>query len=151
MPAERVLAEPREQIVEHLLADPPRAPRGELQSAAVPGQVTGLLEPPSEVVERVEVPHRVVAEQLTDVSPVDRRQVVGGADIAQLVLQRIERLEQLRPLAAGMHIGVARVAAGEGGVDTPADAERAGLLLGSDETERLTAGPSASQYADDPV
>lgn len=72
-------------------------------------------------------------------------------------LERIERLEQLRPLAAGMRIGVARVAAGEGGVDTPADAERAGLLLsrpaaaGSNETERLTAGPSASQYAHDRV
>jgi 3-deoxy-manno-octulosonate cytidylyltransferase (CMP-KDO synthetase) len=44
-------------------------------------------------------------------------------------LERIERLEQLRPLAAGMRIGVARVAPGPGGVDTPADAARAEALL----------------------
>jgi 3-deoxy-manno-octulosonate cytidylyltransferase (CMP-KDO synthetase) len=46
-------------------------------------------------------------------------------------LERIERLEQLRPLAAGMRIGVGVAAPGEGGIDTPADAERAGRLLGS--------------------
>ena len=43
-------------------------------------------------------------------------------------LEGIERLEQLRPLAAGLEIGVALVessGAEEGGVDTPADAERA--------------------------
>ncbi|MDP9348057.1 MAG: 3-deoxy-manno-octulosonate cytidylyltransferase [Gemmatimonadota bacterium] len=40
-------------------------------------------------------------------------------------LERIERLEQLRPLAAGMRIGVGMAERGEGGVDTPADAERA--------------------------
>jgi 3-deoxy-D-manno-octulosonate cytidylyltransferase len=45
------------------------------------------------------------------------------------VLERTERLEQLRPLAAGMRIGVARVAPGEGGVDTPDDAARAEALL----------------------
>ena len=45
------------------------------------------------------------------------------------VLERTERLEQLRPLAAGMRIGVARVGAGQGGVDTPADAARAEALL----------------------
>ncbi|HET6233181.1 MAG TPA: 3-deoxy-manno-octulosonate cytidylyltransferase [Longimicrobiaceae bacterium] len=49
------------------------------------------------------------------------------------VLERIERLEQLRPLAAGMRIGVARVGAGEGGIDTPADAARAEALLASTE------------------
>jgi 3-deoxy-manno-octulosonate cytidylyltransferase (CMP-KDO synthetase) len=37
-------------------------------------------------------------------------------------LERIEKLEQLRPLAAGIGIGVAVVAPVEGGVDTPADA-----------------------------
>lgn len=52
-------------------------------------------------------------------------------------LEQIERLEQLRPLAAGIRIGVARVGPVEGGVDTPADAEiaesrlRADNLLGS--------------------
>jgi 3-deoxy-manno-octulosonate cytidylyltransferase (CMP-KDO synthetase) len=44
-------------------------------------------------------------------------------------LERIEKLEQLRPLAAGMSIGVAIVAAAEGGIDTPADLERATHLL----------------------
>ncbi|HEX2189636.1 MAG TPA: 3-deoxy-manno-octulosonate cytidylyltransferase [Longimicrobiaceae bacterium] len=44
-------------------------------------------------------------------------------------LERTERLEQLRPLAAGMRIGVGIAAAGEGGIDTPADAERAGRVL----------------------
>ncbi|HEV2150675.1 MAG TPA: 3-deoxy-manno-octulosonate cytidylyltransferase [Longimicrobiaceae bacterium] len=44
-------------------------------------------------------------------------------------LERIERLEQLRPLAAGMRIGVGIAAAGEGGIDTPTDAERAGRVL----------------------
>jgi len=39
-------------------------------------------------------------------------------------LERIERLEQLRPLAAGMSVGVAVASAAEGGVDTPADAVR---------------------------
>ena len=41
-------------------------------------------------------------------------------------LERVERLEQLRPLAHGIAIGVALVAdAGEPGVDTPADLARA--------------------------
>ncbi|NIU74158.1 MAG: 3-deoxy-manno-octulosonate cytidylyltransferase, partial [Gammaproteobacteria bacterium] len=34
-------------------------------------------------------------------------------------LEELERLEQLRPLAAGMSIGVAVVGATPGGVDTP--------------------------------
>lgn len=41
-------------------------------------------------------------------------------------LERVERLEQLRPLAHGLSIGVATVAdAGEAGVDTPDDLARA--------------------------
>ena len=39
-------------------------------------------------------------------------------------LEKIERLEQLRALEAGMAIGVAVVSEAEGGVDTPADARR---------------------------
>jgi 3-deoxy-manno-octulosonate cytidylyltransferase (CMP-KDO synthetase) len=57
-------------------------------------------------------------------------------------LERIERLEQLRPLAAGLEIGVAVVEAGsadEGGVDTPADAERAERRL----LEELSTAASA--------
>ena len=45
-------------------------------------------------------------------------------------LERIERLEQLRPLAAGIRIGVAVGPPAEGGVDTPEDAERAARVLG---------------------
>lgn len=44
-------------------------------------------------------------------------------------LERVERLEQLRPLAAGMRIAVRTVPACAAGVDTPADAERAAALL----------------------
>lgn len=44
-------------------------------------------------------------------------------------LERLERLEQLRPLAAGLTIGVGVVAETEGGVDTPADARRAEARL----------------------
>jgi 3-deoxy-manno-octulosonate cytidylyltransferase (CMP-KDO synthetase) len=44
-------------------------------------------------------------------------------------LERAERLEQLRPLAAGLRIGVAVGAPAEGGVDTPADAARAERIL----------------------
>lgn len=44
-------------------------------------------------------------------------------------LERIEKLEQLRPLAAGMNIGVAVVDHAPEGVDTPGDAERAEKIL----------------------
>ncbi len=44
-------------------------------------------------------------------------------------LERLERLEQLRALAAGLSIGVGLVAETEGGVDTPADAHRAEARL----------------------
>ncbi|HEX2207974.1 MAG TPA: 3-deoxy-manno-octulosonate cytidylyltransferase [Longimicrobium sp.] len=44
-------------------------------------------------------------------------------------LERIEKLEQLRPLAAGIRMGVAVGAPADGGVDTPADAERAERIL----------------------
>lgn len=40
-------------------------------------------------------------------------------------LESIEKLEQLRPLAAGLSIGVGIVSEAENGVDTPADAARA--------------------------
>jgi 3-deoxy-manno-octulosonate cytidylyltransferase (CMP-KDO synthetase) len=44
-------------------------------------------------------------------------------------LERVERLEQLRPLAAGMAIGVAVVApAPLGGIDTEDDLTRANAL-----------------------
>jgi 3-deoxy-manno-octulosonate cytidylyltransferase (CMP-KDO synthetase) len=49
-------------------------------------------------------------------------------------LERVERLEQLRPLAAGLRIGVAVVAAAEGGIDTPEDARRAADRLAGEGT-----------------
>lgn len=45
-------------------------------------------------------------------------------------LEALERLEQLRPLAAGLGVGVAVVADAEGGIDTLEDARRAGERLG---------------------
>jgi 3-deoxy-manno-octulosonate cytidylyltransferase (CMP-KDO synthetase) len=39
-------------------------------------------------------------------------------------LEKLEKLEQLRPLEAGLEIGVAVVEAADSGVDTPADAAR---------------------------
>ena len=44
-------------------------------------------------------------------------------------LESLERLEQLRPLVAGLRIGVAVAESAEGGVDTLEDAERAELRL----------------------
>jgi 3-deoxy-manno-octulosonate cytidylyltransferase (CMP-KDO synthetase) len=44
-------------------------------------------------------------------------------------IERLERLEQLRPLAAGIRIGVARVEGVELGVDTPAEAAAAEARL----------------------
>ena len=50
-------------------------------------------------------------------------------------LERAERLEQLRPLAAGIRIGVAVGAPAEPGVDTPADLARAARILSETHTE----------------
>jgi 3-deoxy-manno-octulosonate cytidylyltransferase (CMP-KDO synthetase) len=47
-------------------------------------------------------------------------------------LERTERLEQLRPLAAGVRIGVAIVASSANGIDTPEDAARAEQLFESE-------------------
>ncbi|MFL5383995.1 MAG: 3-deoxy-manno-octulosonate cytidylyltransferase [Longimicrobiaceae bacterium] len=44
-------------------------------------------------------------------------------------LERIEKLEQLRALAAGLSIGVAVGEPAEGGIDTPADALRAERII----------------------
>lgn len=49
-------------------------------------------------------------------------------------LERAEGLEQLRPLAAGLGIGVAIVGAAEGGIDTPEDARRAAERLAGERT-----------------
>jgi 3-deoxy-manno-octulosonate cytidylyltransferase (CMP-KDO synthetase) len=46
-------------------------------------------------------------------------------ELPESELERLERLEQLRPLAAGLRIGVAVAPAADGGIDTLEDAERA--------------------------
>jgi 3-deoxy-manno-octulosonate cytidylyltransferase (CMP-KDO synthetase) len=53
----------------------------------------------------------------------------GWSDMPSCALETIERLEQLRALSAGLTIGVGVVTGGAGGVDTLADAERAGQRL----------------------
>jgi 3-deoxy-manno-octulosonate cytidylyltransferase (CMP-KDO synthetase) len=58
-------------------------------------------------------------------------------------LERVERLEQLRALAAGLTIGVALVEASDGGIDTPEDLARAAARLGAsagEESERKLEG-----------
>ena len=54
-----------------------------------------------------------------------REALLRWVGLAEGRLESLERLEQLRPLAAGIRIGVAIVPAAEGGVDTPEDARRA--------------------------
>ena len=97
MAAERVALEPREQVVEDLLADAPAAARRELQVLAVAGQVAGRLEAPGQGVERVEVAHRVVAEQVADLVAVQAGEVVRAVDVGERVAQAIHRRELVDP------------------------------------------------------
>ncbi|HUE96259.1 MAG TPA: 3-deoxy-manno-octulosonate cytidylyltransferase [Longimicrobiaceae bacterium] len=50
-------------------------------------------------------------------------------DLPEGTLERLERLEQLRPLAGGLRIGVSVAKGAGGGIDTLEDAERAELRL----------------------
>ena len=59
----------------------------------------------------------------------NRAALLKWVSLPESALEGIEKLEQLRPLEAGMSIGVAIVNAAEGGVDTAADLERANRLL----------------------
>ncbi len=54
--------------------------------------------------------------------------------LAPTTLERLEDLEQLRPLEAGLRIGVAVVGAADHGVDTPADVVRMESALAKTET-----------------
>lgn len=58
-----------------------------------------------------------------------REALLRWVDLPESELETLERLEQLRPLAAGIRIGVALVPASEPGIDTPADAQRAERIL----------------------
>jgi 3-deoxy-manno-octulosonate cytidylyltransferase (CMP-KDO synthetase) len=60
-------------------------------------------------------------------------------------LEETERLEQLRPLAAGLGIGVAVVAGSEGGVDTPEDLRRAEARLMLEAAEPTNEGQSETR------
>ena len=93
MAAERVPLQSREQVVEHLLADLAAAPRGQLEPVAVARQVTGLLEPPSKVVEGIEIAHGLVAEQFAHLGAIDAGEVAGALDVGERVLQPLHRLE----------------------------------------------------------
>jgi 3-deoxy-manno-octulosonate cytidylyltransferase (CMP-KDO synthetase) len=63
-------------------------------------------------------------------------------------LERIERLEQLRPLAHGLAIGVATVAdAGAGGIDTEEDLHRANAQLATTEPIPTPASDTTSDGA----
>jgi 3-deoxy-manno-octulosonate cytidylyltransferase (CMP-KDO synthetase) len=92
---------------------------------------------------RAPIPHRrdgpPVAEDLASglflrhigVYAYQRDALLRWVSLPEGDLEQLERLEQLRPLAAGIKIGVENVAASheDAGVDTPADAERADLRL----------------------
>lgn len=71
-----------------------------------------------------------------------REALLRWVALPEASLERTEKLEQLRPLAAGLRMGVAVGAPAEGGVDTPADAARAARILES-ETETYTATTEA--------
>lgn len=58
-----------------------------------------------------------------------REALLRWVSLPESTLERTERLEQLRPLAAGIRIGLAEVDAAPPGVDTPEDARRVERLL----------------------
>ncbi|HEX6750736.1 MAG TPA: 3-deoxy-manno-octulosonate cytidylyltransferase [Longimicrobium sp.] len=58
-----------------------------------------------------------------------RTALLRWVSLPESPLERIEKLEQLRPLAAGVRIGIAVGEPAEGGVDTPADAARAERII----------------------
>jgi 3-deoxy-manno-octulosonate cytidylyltransferase (CMP-KDO synthetase) len=66
--------------------------------------------------------------------------LLGWGAMPESPLEGVERLEQLRALAAGLDIGVGVVTAAEGGVDTPADAARAEQRLRAAQTQSRDSG-----------
>ena len=100
--AERVASQPREQVVEHLLADPPRRRAASAPAARRGAQVAGLLEPPGQVVERVAGPgprpRRASSRTLVAVDR--RRGRPAPRRPPSCVLERVQRLEPAELLSA---------------------------------------------------
>ncbi len=72
---ERVPLQPREQVVEHLLADLATAARRELEPLAVARQVAGLLEAPGQLVERVQIADRLVTHEVAHLVAIDPSEI----------------------------------------------------------------------------
>lgn len=67
-----------------------------------------------------------------------RAALLHWVSLPKSALEQAERLEQLRPLEAGLTIGVGVVEQAEGGVDTPADVSRVAARL----VERMETEPT---------
>ncbi len=93
MATECVAPKPGEQVVQHLLADPPAASGRQLEPIAIAGEVAGPLELLREFVERIEVTRGIVSEQTGDAVAVHLGKVARTADPVELLLERVERLE----------------------------------------------------------
>ena len=93
MAAERIAPESREQVVEHLLADPPAAARRQLHAVAVAIEVAGGLEAGGQVLQRVQVARGVRTQEVADVGAVDLADVPGPVDAFEVALEAVQRLE----------------------------------------------------------
>ena len=93
MAAERVALESREQVVQHLLTDPPAPARRQLEAFAIAGEVAGFLEPSGQVVQRREIACCVLAKEIPNLVTVDLGQVGRAVDIGERVLETIHRLD----------------------------------------------------------
>lgn len=81
---------------------------------------------------------QALARQHVGVYAYTREALQAWVSWAPHPLELVERLEQLRPLAHGLAIGVADVPAAEGGIDTEDDLERANLRWHTLETNTLS-------------
>lgn len=77
----------------------------------------------------------------------DARALARWVSLPEGRLERIEKLEQLRALAAGLRIGVAVVDAADGGVDTVADAEAAESRLRAEHPEHRDGASGTGSFS----
>ena len=84
------------------------------------------------------VAQQALARQHVGVYAYTREALQAWVGWAPHPLELVERLEQLRPLAHGLTIGVADVPAAEGGIDTEDDLERANLRWHAPPTKTLS-------------